>query len=427
MVSKPKPSRPFQQIAVDFCSYGRHQFLIIVDCFTDWPEIIPMRKNTSTQYLVQALTELFCQTAIPDVVWSDGGPQFTSKHFSDFATQWGFEHKTPSPHYPQSNGKIEATVKSMKKIIALCWGNRSMNVNIMCRALLQYWNTLSRKDGQSPAQKLFGRPIQNTLPAHHRSFAAEWQCTTLEAEQLADRTSTQTEVYYNKHAQDLQDIKVGSTVALQNPRTKLWDIYGAVVNVSPHRRYLVKIRAGRVLVQNRRFLRCCSPASTITRAGGSMQPPTLTQPAGRVPRSNIPHSSSPETPVQHQQTLPPQELRRSERTSRPPQRLIEDPQWPWDQHGYPLDHTKLGGGCKNSNCRCIIDYYTAPHMHLRTHSVTLAHVILVWLYMVVIAKLSREICCLLPHVGKFPTLSIRRSTETFLCVKAKSMEAIWEL
>ena len=137
-ISKPKPSRPFQQIAVDFCSYGRHQFLIIVDCFTDWPEIIPMRKNTSTQYLVQALTELFCQTAIPDVVWSDGGPQFTSKHFSDFATQWGFEHKTPSPHYPQSNGKIEATVKSMKKIIALCWGNRSMNVNIMCRALLQY-------------------------------------------------------------------------------------------------------------------------------------------------------------------------------------------------------------------------------------------------------------------------------------------------
>ena len=286
-----------------------------------------MRKNTFTQYLVQALTVLFCRTAVPDMVWSDGGPQFTSKHFSDFATQWGFEHKTSSPHYPQSNGKIEATVKSMKNI-ASCWGNRSENVNIMYRALLQYRNTPSRKDGQSPAQKLFGRPIQDTLPAHRHSFAAEWQRTTLEAEQLADRASTQTEVYYNRHVQNLQDIKVGSTVALQNPRTKLWDIYGTVVNVSPHRRYSVKTRAGRVLIRNRRFLRCRSPASTITRAGGSMQPPTLTQPAGRVPRFNIPHSSSPETPVQHQQTLPPQELRRSERTCRPPQRLIEDPQWP---------------------------------------------------------------------------------------------------
>jgi len=60
MVSKPKPSRPFQQIAIDFCSYGGHQFLIIVDCFTDWPEIVPMRTNTSTQCLVQALTDSFC-------------------------------------------------------------------------------------------------------------------------------------------------------------------------------------------------------------------------------------------------------------------------------------------------------------------------------------------------------------------------------
>jgi len=155
------------QIAIDFCSYGGHQFLIIVDCFTDWPEIVSLRTNTSTQHLVQALTGSFCRTAVPDVVWSDGGLQFTSRHFSDSATQWGFEHRTSSPHYPQSNGKIEATVKSMKKIIASSCGNRSVNVNSMCRVLLQYRNTPSCKDGQSPAQKLFGRPIQDTLPAHY--------------------------------------------------------------------------------------------------------------------------------------------------------------------------------------------------------------------------------------------------------------------
>jgi len=164
MVSKPKPSQPFQQIAADFCSYGRYQFLIIVDCSTDWPEIVTMQSNTSTQYLVQALMDSFCHTAIPDVVWSDGGPQFTSKHFSDFTTQLGFEHRTSSLHYPQSNGKIEATVKSMKKIIASSWGNRSVNVNSMCQELLQYRNTPSCKDGESPAQKLFGRPIQDIPP-----------------------------------------------------------------------------------------------------------------------------------------------------------------------------------------------------------------------------------------------------------------------
>ena len=179
ILSKPKPSRPFQEIAVDFGSYGGQQFLIMVDCLTDWPDIIPMQNNTSTQHLVQSLTQSFCRTAVPDIVWSDGGPQFTSKCFNDFASQWGFEHKTLSPHYPQSNGKIEATVKSMKKIIASSWGNRSVKLNVMCRALLQYRNTPSRKDGQSPAQKLYGRPIQDTLPAHRRLFSPEWQRSTL--------------------------------------------------------------------------------------------------------------------------------------------------------------------------------------------------------------------------------------------------------
>ena len=104
IISKVKPSRPFQEIAVDFCSFGGQQFLIVVDCFTDWPDIIPMHHDTSTQQLTQALTQCFCRIAAPDVLWSDGGPQFTSKLFSVFSKQWGFVHKT---HYPQDRGYSE--------------------------------------------------------------------------------------------------------------------------------------------------------------------------------------------------------------------------------------------------------------------------------------------------------------------------------
>jgi len=311
---------------MDFCSYGGQQFLITVDCLTNWPEIIPMRTNTSTQHLVQSLIESFCRTAVPDMVWSDGGPQFTSKYFNNFAKHWGFEHKKSSPHYPQSNGKIEATIKSMKKIIASSWGKRSMNVSVMCRALLQYRNTPSHKDGQSPAQKLFGRPIQDTLPAHRRSFAPEWQRSTFEAEQLAQRTLMQTKEYYNRHSRNLQDIQVGSTVALQNPRTKLWDIYGTIVNVSLHRRYSVKTQSGHVLVRNRRFLRRRTPASIITSDNNKPQPASTPQSAEHLNNGQILPQDL-QTPAWHPQT-PPQEPRRSERNRRPPQRLIEDPQWP---------------------------------------------------------------------------------------------------
>ena len=70
----------------------------------------------------------------------------------------------------------------MKKIITASWDHRNLNEDKMCRGLLQYHNTPSHKDGLSPAQKLFGQPIQDMLPAHHRSFSLEWQKSTQEAE-----------------------------------------------------------------------------------------------------------------------------------------------------------------------------------------------------------------------------------------------------
>ena len=182
IVSKPKPLRPFQEVAVDFCTYGGKQFLIIVDCYTDWPDIIPMGTNTATHHLITALHSIFCRTAIPDILWSDGGLQFSAKAFQMFATQWGFTHQKSSPRYPQSSGKVEATVKSMKKILAASWNNRQLNDNKLCRALPQYHNTPSRKDGLSPAQNLYGHPIQDTLPAHRRSFSPDWQRSSQEVD-----------------------------------------------------------------------------------------------------------------------------------------------------------------------------------------------------------------------------------------------------
>ena len=207
--------------------------MILVDCFIDWPETISMTQNTTTHCLITTLRQTFCRTAVHDVLWSDGGPQFTAHTFRIFSTQWGFTHKTSSPRYPQSNGKIEAMVKSMKKILAAVWDHGHLNEDTLCRALLQYRNTPSRKDGISPAQKLFGHPIQDTIPAHRRSFAPEWQMSTQEVEQLANETSEQSKTFYDIHTHQLPDIRNGSKVALQNQQTKLWDI--RIWNSSHHR------------------------------------------------------------------------------------------------------------------------------------------------------------------------------------------------
>ena len=56
-------------------------------------------------------------------------------------------------------------------------------------------------------------------------------------------------------ARPLPEIGIGSKVAIQNTATRLWDIYGIVTAIGPHRRYFVKTASGRVLVRNRRYLR----------------------------------------------------------------------------------------------------------------------------------------------------------------------------
>jgi transposase InsO family protein len=46
---------------------------------------------------------------------SDRGPQFLSKDFKEFVREAGMTHVMTSPYYPQSNGKVEAANKTMKK------------------------------------------------------------------------------------------------------------------------------------------------------------------------------------------------------------------------------------------------------------------------------------------------------------------------
>ena len=211
-----------------------------------------MGDDTSERALIEKARALFCGSAAPDVFWSDQGPQFMANKFQTFLKDWGVSHKTSSPRYPQSNGKAEATVKSMKKLIAAAWKGRSLNLDKLHRSLMQYRNTPCPRDGRSPRTEALLAPSR---PAHRRSFAPEWQKTPAEGEMRYRETLEKAETAYNQRAQSLPDIKKGTNVAIQNPVTKMWDIYGIVTDINPHRRYFICTQSGSILVSNRRFLR----------------------------------------------------------------------------------------------------------------------------------------------------------------------------
>ena len=61
---------------------------------------------------------------------------------------------------------------------------------------------------------------------------------------------------YNRTAHELPTLEVGNFVAIQNQRTKRWDITGLVVEVLPDRQYRIRVDgSGRITLRNRRFMK----------------------------------------------------------------------------------------------------------------------------------------------------------------------------
>ena len=95
-------------------------------------------------------------SGVADAIFTDTGPQFASAEFQSFLTRWHVRHLTSSPYYyTQSNGRTEAAVKSVKKLIRMCWDyqQQCLKSEQWTRAMLRYRGTLLA-DGRSPAMIL---------------------------------------------------------------------------------------------------------------------------------------------------------------------------------------------------------------------------------------------------------------------------------
>ncbi|CAC5358316.1 unnamed protein product [Mytilus coruscus] len=68
------PSSPWKRIHGDFAGpFIDHMFLIVTDVHSKWPEVIPMKRTTSTQ-TIRVLRTIFARAGLPEQIVSDNGP-----------------------------------------------------------------------------------------------------------------------------------------------------------------------------------------------------------------------------------------------------------------------------------------------------------------------------------------------------------------
>ena len=265
------------------------------DRLTGWPCVAHLGSSLTSKSVIRHFRRWFAEVGVPQSLSTDGGPQFSAHKFSEFCRRWQVEHVRSTPHYPQSNGHAESSVKAMKLLIEKTTRNGNLDVDDFQRGLLEWRNT-PREGGQSPAQMLFGRPLSSFIFAHHSIFAPKWQAV---AQQADDASIPRAQSHYDKSARPLKKLIPGAHVDIQHPRTKLWSMRGVIVAVGDHRDYFVKLPSGRVYWRNRRFLRPYVPPvpdPVPPLATSASHPP---EPSTTVPDPSVPHHSVPRHSNRH--------------------------------------------------------------------------------------------------------------------------------
>ena len=114
------PQNPWERIHIDFAGpFLGKMFLIIVDAYSKWLDVIPMNSSTATA-TIEKLRTLFATHGVPVICVSDNGPSFISDEFKTFLSRNGIRQVLVAPYHPSSNGLAERAVQtfktSMKKI-----------------------------------------------------------------------------------------------------------------------------------------------------------------------------------------------------------------------------------------------------------------------------------------------------------------------
>ena len=106
-------AKPWECIHIHFFEKDKLNFLIVIDAYSKWLEVIPMSSTTRLR-TIEALRTLFARYGIPEEVVFDNGPQLAAKEFSQFMRMNGVKYTRVPPYNPASNGAAERSVQSAK-------------------------------------------------------------------------------------------------------------------------------------------------------------------------------------------------------------------------------------------------------------------------------------------------------------------------
>ena len=282
------PERPWQKVGADLFEFRGATYLVLIDYFSNFVEVDSL-SSLSTSQVVRCLSSQFARYGVPEVLISDNGPQFASEEFRTFARRLDIEHRTSSPAYPQSNGKAENAVRTVKTLWKKAW---AAGENPQW-ALLAWRNAPSEATGVSPAQLMFGRPCRTFLPVTRSTLTPEIPSQVRVSMENAKRRQAG---YYNRGTRSLAPLVSGQTIRMRLPGQSVWS-RGVCVKPLAHRSYLVKVNGTFYRRNKRQIISSGEPCPPDPDAASQLPPPSPAV-AGDRPLSLVPPPAAQPSPSQ---------------------------------------------------------------------------------------------------------------------------------
>lgn len=157
----PYPDKCWSRIHIDFLGpFHGHMYMLIVDAYSKWPEIIDMQMCTQVPRVIGELKKMLVRFGLPRHLVSDNGRQYTSSEFQEFCKINGIKHSFTAPHHPATNGAAENFVETFKdKVNKMVKSGKTLEyaINLF---LFDYRSTEHCTTGRTPAYMMYKRELR---------------------------------------------------------------------------------------------------------------------------------------------------------------------------------------------------------------------------------------------------------------------------
>ena len=155
---------PWERLSIDVTrrhpvsSKGDTYILTVIDHFTKWVELFPLRNQEAATVAQILVDRVFCVHGLPIQILTDQGPNFESELFRQLCDRFGVDKIRTSPYQPSTIGNIERFHATMHALIAK-WvsSNHRDWATKLPAAAFAYRSSVQESTGFTPFFLMHGR------------------------------------------------------------------------------------------------------------------------------------------------------------------------------------------------------------------------------------------------------------------------------